>query len=262
MTWVQNTYGTTGILEFLSSPPWTPGSITWGPVTIHDPTTVVDTFGNHYDTGVNDTRCLVLTFGANLRGTTPGGASIPCGVSCINNDAAWRTLHGRITSNFKIRDGTYNGAGHSGIICLASSTNIDEGSGAQAYALIYENILFSARFRLIHLTDGFSGSIGSSYGSTYTLLAQSGWNVASVGTVYTMALEWEVDQVYLYGTRLHAYISNSDTLSEPYLYEWHIVYTGASAWIPTSAVSGGAGAFCIGATGSLKTYFDNTSIAP
>ena len=262
MTWVRNTYGTTAIVEMLSHPPWSPGTISWGPATIHDPDTVTDSFGNPYDFGINDTNCLVLTFGANLRGVSPGGAAFPCGVSCINNDAAWQTLHGRITSNFYIRDTTYNGPGHAGIICLASSTNIDEGSGTRAYALVYDNILFSARFRLIQLNNGFSGSPGGAYGSSYTILAQSGWHLASASTVYTMALEWEVNQTYLYGARLHAFVSASPTLSEPYLVEWHVLYTSSDAWVPTGPVSGGSGAFCIGSTGSLKTYFDNTSIAP
>ncbi len=265
MGWIQNTYGTTSITQTISAPPWSETSITWGPITIHDPQDVVDSFGNPYDTGVNNTDCLVLTFGANLRGATSGGAAIPCGTSCINNDPAWRTLHGRITSIICQRQLTgqsYDGPGHAGIICLASQTNIDEGGGAKGYALIYDNISFSARFRLIQLNNGFSGSLGGSYGSSYTLLAQSGWNLFSVDASFTLALEWEVDQTYLYGTRLHAYITLGSVLSEPYLEEWHILHTGADAWVPTTQVGGGAGHFCVGSTTPIKVYFDNTSIAP
>ena len=261
MSWVPLVYGTTGITAVVSSPPYSPSTITWGPATVFDPLSVRSIIdGFPYDNAINGSKCMVLTFGANLRGTDVGGAAIPCGSSCINTDPAWKSLHGRITTEFYIRSDVYTGPGHAGILCLASSANINSGSGAQAYALVYENISFSRRIRLLHIVNGFSGSLGGSFGTSYILLAQSEWFIFSTGVVYALSLEWEIDPIYFQGVRLRAIFTTDRTFEGPSLIDWHIVYTGAKAWVPSEPVGGGGGVFCVGSTSPVKAYFDNTKL--
>ncbi len=273
MSWVKNGYGaSSGITEALDILAWEPASITYGgpargmvPLDVH-----------HriyrwipYDSGINSSNFVTLATHAGGRGVDSGGSTIPTGCSLINDEDPWTRRHARLDTAMKVHL-AYNGAHHGGIICLASNTNIDEGGGSQAYALVYENVSFSQRWRLIHLTNGFSGPLGGSYGSTYVLLAQSAWNTSERGRIYNVSLEWEADSTLLYGVRLHARVKQGERiygpkppLAPPYIVDWHIVYTGTETrepWVPSGSVNGGAGMFIVATTAPSCFYFDSTAI--
>lgn len=257
MTWDYQIYETTEAgLDLSHNPPiWMPEFISWGPADIHRPLDVVavDDPTVPYDPAINNSPCLVLAMGGNLRGNTGGGAAYPVGGSAIHTGADWKALHGRITT--LIRWNTlFHTPAHAGIIALASQTDLAETHLAQGYLLVLDTLSFQNRVQLLAMTDGISGEPGSSYGTSYILLAETDVDAFAVGTNYTLALEWEADAKTLRGTRLQAFFDGTKL--------WDIVHNGPGSYIPTLAAPPAGSGLMLGAgTNQAVVYFDETTIA-
>lgn len=246
---------------------WQPNTITYPAANLYDPTVVVhkDGMGNAepnvlYDPGVNRGRCLVLASDSRPNIVTAAIAS--------NAGDPYKTLHGRLRVTTRVRS-EYSFPAHWGICALQSSNSLIPGGGAQAYAVICDTVLGLNRVRLVQMTDGISGSVGSAQGSSYILLAETDDDAFPTGTftpggpadgIVTLMLEWDSDPARLKGTRVQAWYTQG--AFDPGIQLADIVFTGAQALKPASVDDvAGAGVFMSMATNPIITYFDNAVLS-
>ena len=237
--WTLLNDGFTGTAIAVGSPPWSSPNVAYPANGIFNPFDVTDIdTGSPFDIAVDSSKCLVM---ASLGAGTIRGA---------HTTRPSTAVRGQIDCYARIRSGQ-NGPGHMGVCVLQNQQSMLPGLGGIAYALILDTIFFDNRLRLVQLTNGISGSPGGSLGATYTLLAETAPGFFGLSTNQVLRLAWESDPVRRKGTRLRVWHG----LSEAALIQlWDIVYTGATAHVPTT--SSGVGCIAHVATNSFISYFD------
>jgi hypothetical protein len=224
-----------------------PASFTYPAIGVFTPTSRVDTVTNlPCDLGINSSPCLVMS-NINVNNITTYGVA-------TNEATPYKSLHGRLSASVKVNpiDSTPT---HYGLCVLQSTRALTLGSGAQAYALTCDTIVFQNRIRLLKMNNGISGSPGGALESTYTLLTETANAAFSAGDIVILTLEWESDPAILKGTRLQAWYTiggNTTKLAD-------LVHTGAGAYAPASPTAG-AGVFMQMGSNPIITYFDAISI--
>lgn len=226
-------------------PPTYPIEVTYPAVGLFNPDDWRDGSGNLVDFAVDETQCLVLA--------GDGPSALRWGAA-VNTAPAYQGTRGRLLAAVRMNT-LYNGPANMGIAVLLSQEDLTPGNGAQGYVLSIDTLFFDPRVRLMQMTDGVGGPPDSSFGTSYTLLADSDDNAFLLGEVVGIELRWESDPAVLKGVRLQAYYELVDM---PRTLLWDIVYTGADAYKPTESV--GCAIVCGLGSNNVITYCDNITV--